>query len=102
LGAKHGERFAQHISESGRLCEKSLEFWKDRSVAVGLEVDLTPLDGSRQEPGRRQQFQLTLNRADCTARMARDLSQVVRLAWMTEQPAKNTTASASEQQCRRI
>ena len=79
-----------------------MQFGKDRRLAVGLEVHLPSLDSTAEEPSGRQQLQLTLYCAHGSARVTSDLTQVVRLVRVTEEPPEDTTACAAEQQGRRV
>ena len=63
---------------------------------------MATLDGAPHESSGGQQRQLTLHSSHGGACMARDLTQVIRLVRVTEEPAEDTTTGAAEKQYCRI
>lgn len=57
---ERGECIAEDVGQAGGLGKQALQLGKDRRLAVGLEVDLAPLDRTPQDARGRQQLQLTL------------------------------------------
>ena len=102
LLAECGKSVAEYIDETGGLCKQALQLGKDWRLAVGLKVHLPSLDGAPQKPCRCQQLQLTLYSPHGSARMTGNLTQVIRLVRVTEEPPEDTPSGAAEQQRRRI
>jgi hypothetical protein len=89
---------AEHVAEPGSLREEALQLWKDRRLAVGLEIHLPALNGTEQQPGGGQLLEFALHRADGGSCVACDLAKIVGFVRVTEQPAENAPACTAEQQ----
>ena len=96
------ERLTDHVAEPRRLCKQSLQFRKDRRLAIGLEIHLSALDGAAYEPGSCQLLEFPLHGADTAARVAHDLTEVVGLVGVTQKPAKYPSTRAAEKNRGRI
>lgn len=90
------ESLSEEIDEPGRLREQPAQLRKNGRVAVSLEVHLAALNCAPQKPRRSQQLQLTLHRPYGAPCVPGDLTQVIRLVCVTEQPPKHTTTSTAE------
>ncbi len=91
------QRLSQHVGHTGSLEEERLELSEDWGLAIGLEVDLPPLDGASEEPGAGQQIELSLYSALPTTRVAHDLAQVEGLVRVTQQPAQHPPSRTAEE-----
>jgi hypothetical protein len=100
--AEWGEPLTKHVHEPDGLRKHPLQLREDRRVSVGLEVHLAALDGAPQQPSERQLLQLALNRTCRGTGVPRDLTKVVRLVGMAQQPREYAPAGASEKDRSRI
>ena len=96
------ESLAKRVGEAGGLGEQALQLREDRRLAIGLEVHLSTLNRTLQEPGGRQLLKLALHRADGGTGVPDNLAKIVRFVSVAEQPAKHASASAAEEQVRRV
>lgn len=63
---------------------------------------MPPLNSPPEEARRRQQLQLALHSTHGGPRVTSDLTQVIRLVRVTEEPPEDTTTCAAEQQRRGV
>jgi hypothetical protein len=76
------QRLTQQVGQSGRFGKQALKLRKDRRRLIGPEVDLPPLNGSKQQPGPRQLLQLPLRGAERSTRISDDLAKIEGLVGM--------------------
>jgi hypothetical protein len=100
-GLRH-ERLRDDIDDANRLHQERLQLRENRALAVGLEVDVTTLDGAPEDPRVDQELQLALHGTRGGFELPHELAQVEPLVGMTEEPTKEPPPGASKQDGRRF
>jgi hypothetical protein len=95
--AKRREAVTEQIDQSCGLGEEAPQFRENRRLAVRLKIDLPALYCAQYQARCRQKLQFALNGSNRGSGLTNDLSKVVGLVGMPEEPAEHPSASAAEQ-----
>ena len=90
-------RSRRPFGETCCLREEGLEFGKDGSVPIRLEVHLVAANVAAHKTGSGQLAQLALYSSYGSAGVAHQLAEVVRFVSVAQQPSKHAPARAAEE-----
>jgi hypothetical protein len=97
------QSFAQNIHEPRGLAEDAREFRINGAIAVRLIADLVAHTSAQQQPGFRQEFQFSMQRACGDPRHSRDLSDVEGLVGAQQEQRQNLSPVRTEEDlCRAV
>ncbi len=89
---------SEYVGQAGRLGKQLPQFRKDRRISIRLEVHLPTVHGACQQSRGRQLFEFALYSAHRRACVANDLTKVVRLICVSEQPPEHASTGTAKEQ----
>ena len=95
--AQRRQSLAEDLDDACSFENERLQLGKDRRFAIGLEIDLPPLDGPPQHAAAGERLELALYGPLRGARLAHNLAQVKGLLRVPQQPRQHPPAGLSKE-----